>query len=203
MLLDKGADVSAVDKDGWTSLHTAARKDLTTAKALYQAGANIHARSNDGWTPLHEAAYFGQAKIAQWLLSLGADISATSEHGLTPLHEAIIKNFETAKLLQEKAVEIYACSNTDQTILYEAVASGQSEIVQWLLSLGADFSATDEHGWTPPHAAAKKNLETAKLLHNTRADIHARSNCGYTTLHSIASSGQLETTRWLLNLGLN
>lgn len=81
-------------------------------------------------------------------------------------------------LLGEAGANINTRSKNDWTILHEAAGSGQTEIFEWLLSLGADFLASDKRGWTPLHAAARKDLKTAKVLKEMGADIHARNKDG-------------------------
>ena len=57
--LEAGADVNAVDDDGATPLHEAARgtRDSVVIAILVQAGAAIDARDRRGQTPLHRAAW--------------------------------------------------------------------------------------------------------------------------------------------------
>lgn len=98
--------------------------------------------------------------------------------------------------------DIHARNKDGQSILYNAAACGKSEVVQWLLSLGANFSVADKRGRTPLHTAAEKDLATAKLLKKKGADIYAHGKNRDTLLHSALNSSQVETTRWLLGLRL-
>ena len=57
VLLAKGADISAKNKDGWTPLHLAAYRDnKNIVEVLLDKGADVKAKDNDGWTPLHREA---------------------------------------------------------------------------------------------------------------------------------------------------
>ena len=59
-LIDKGADVTAAAKDGWTPLHWASRcGDEALVRLLIDNGADVAAADNDGWTPLHGASVWG------------------------------------------------------------------------------------------------------------------------------------------------
>ena len=200
-LLSLGADVLAADENGFTPLHGAVTKDLATAKLLHEAGADINARSKTGRTLLHSAAYFGRVETIQWLLSLGADVLVVEEDGFTPLHEAVTKDLTAAELLYEAGADINARSKTGRTLLFEAAVNGKSQIVRWLLSLGADVSAADENGFSPLLGAVTMDLATAKLLYEAGADINTRNNIGQTLLHGSVYYGNVEMAQWLLSLG--
>ncbi|KAE8386173.1 ankyrin repeat-containing domain protein [Aspergillus alliaceus] len=56
-MIDQGADINAVDKDGRTPLHDAIRVGVeNVACLLIDRGADINATDKDGRTPLHDAA---------------------------------------------------------------------------------------------------------------------------------------------------
>ena len=85
MLLDRGADITAVDNDGWTTLQFAAA--LTSEPAaiteLLDRGASLEARTNAGEVPLHQAAALNSSiTILTLLLDLGADINNNGQRRL-------------------------------------------------------------------------------------------------------------------------
>jgi ankyrin repeat protein len=90
LLLAKGADVNAKDRNGnMTPLHWGVwsyKKDVV--ELLLANGADVKARNNNGLTPLHMAAQRGLKDIAELLLAKGAEVTASNNNGETPLHMA-------------------------------------------------------------------------------------------------------------------
>ena len=100
-----GAAVRAVDADGWTPLHDAARlatisrrrrarlarvhpDRVEIATILLRAGADVEAIDAAGWTPLHTACWAGNADMVVTLLEGGADASRKNASENAPLHLA-------------------------------------------------------------------------------------------------------------------
>ena len=88
--LETTKDIDAVDADGWTALHRAARKgDVIEVERLLAAGANVDARTTvrNAWsitrdsTPLIVATRSNQFDVMRLLLDRGADIDARNDRG--------------------------------------------------------------------------------------------------------------------------
>ena len=106
LLIAKGGDVNAKDKDGDTPLHgTALREDF--AVLLIAKGANVNAKGKYGETPLHRAAKSVIPNsilkgAVQLLIDKGANVNAKDDKGRTPLSGAIKqKQTEIADLLRK------------------------------------------------------------------------------------------------------
>jgi hypothetical protein len=68
LLLDKGTDIEAKDKDSYTALMVAAQNGHTaTVGLLLDKGADIEAKDNEGLTALETARRFGHKSIVEAL----------------------------------------------------------------------------------------------------------------------------------------
>jgi len=71
VLLERGADVNAREKDGGTALMCAAKDgNVKSVKFLLEHGADVHIKSNDGNTALDWAT--GNAQVIALLKQAGA-----------------------------------------------------------------------------------------------------------------------------------
>lgn len=85
-LIERGANVQARSKDGFTPLLFAAREgDIEVGRLLLTAGANVNDAARDGGTALLVATIRGQLGFATFLLEHGADPNAAGP-GYTALH---------------------------------------------------------------------------------------------------------------------
>jgi ankyrin repeat protein len=87
VFLDRGADVNAADRWGWSLLHyTTWEGNTDTTKMLLEKGANPNiVERTEGRTPLHYAAFRGRKTVAEMLLAHGANIDTRDWYGKTPL----------------------------------------------------------------------------------------------------------------------
>jgi ankyrin repeat protein len=77
ILVEKGADIHAVMRDGSTVLFLSVGQfDLAMAEKFLTKGADVHLKNNDDWTALTLAAYQGNAVAVKYLLDKGADPNA-------------------------------------------------------------------------------------------------------------------------------
>lgn len=121
-----GADTTAIDLTGWTSLHLCTmRGDHVVSEHLLQRGAQINARDEWRHTPLHWAAYRGRIEVVKVLLQHGALVNLQDIAGQTPLHwVSYAGHFEIAQLLLKEGASLDTVDKNMMTALHVAVLSG-------------------------------------------------------------------------------
>ncbi|XP_055547631.1 ankyrin repeat domain-containing protein 49 [Wyeomyia smithii] len=130
VLRKKPSVVSAVDDDGYTSLHKACyNNNRIMVELLLRYGANPNARTELGWTPLHSACKWNSAECVALLLQHGADINAVSQGEQTPLHiAASVSNCRSTlmTLLMDERIKIDLLNNSGETAADIAKRTGLS-----------------------------------------------------------------------------
>ena len=214
LLLDRGADIEARDKHGYTALHYACGSSYSnkdTIQLLLDRGADIKARDNDGRTALHHASLFGPEGAEQLLLDRGADIKVRDNKGRTALHYAVwndaeLETWGDVQLLLDRGADIKVRDNEGQTALHRAVWNDKytdEPIIELLLDRGADISVRDNKGRTALHHAffGHDDCRVHQLLLDRGADISVRDNEGQTALHYASERGEKKTVNLLLDRG--
>ncbi|HNX77448.1 MAG TPA: ankyrin repeat domain-containing protein [Candidatus Rifleibacterium sp.] len=151
LLVKAGADVNAIDEDGYTALmYAASKNEPELTRSLIKAGADVNARASNGQTPLMAAVLYGPETVAV-LLESGANLEATDEKGFTPLMIAVEKSREeTVKLLVNAGADVNARSKNGATALMKVgrLNFGTASKAISLLEMGADIDAQDNSGRT-------------------------------------------------------
>jgi ankyrin repeat protein len=76
LLLEKVADITVANHNGWTPLNSAADSGhLEVVKLLVEKGADITVANHNGWTPLNSAADSGHLEVVKLLVEKGADVN--------------------------------------------------------------------------------------------------------------------------------
>lgn len=188
LLLAKGAEVDARSKDehgfGFTPLIIAAGNDnLEVTTALLEAGASVNATRGDGMqTALMSAAgqRMANPQLVKLLLRAGADIRGKGKDGKTALicacqvHPTRNSHYGVVCALLEAGSEINAKADNGWTALMYAAAAEKCafspQVVQALLSRGANIDAISNDGKTTPLLLARDAQVRALLLQTgTRA----------------------------------
>ncbi|MEE9443648.1 MAG: ankyrin repeat domain-containing protein [candidate division Zixibacteria bacterium] len=170
LLLDRGADLEAIDVDGDTPLMGAAiRGHSEIFKMLLSRGADVDILNINENGVLHYAAMGGSVEIVDLLLDRGQNINtqvAQNQGGFTPLIMAVFRNKqEVVKFLLEKGADIEISDSYGRTPLSIAVQENKQELVKFLLDKGADIENLDCYAYTPLYLArATGNVDMVQLL---------------------------------------
>jgi uncharacterized protein len=186
------------------SLVDAARQgDRQAVRSLLDSGG-VDVAGADGMTALIWAAHRNDAETAALLLRAGADVKAANDYGATALYAAAANaDPEIAAMLLAAGADADAHLLSGETPLMEAAGRGNLETVRVLLSRGADPNAREANGgqtalmWT---ISEQHSAVTAELVRRG-ADVHARSNTGFTALMFAARVGDADSARVLIGAG--
>ncbi|KAI9667757.1 MAG: hypothetical protein M1821_000574 [Bathelium mastoideum] len=188
-LLNNGADVTARSKHGRTVLHSAAgRASATLFRTLMQYGADPTLLADDKWSVLHEAAGKGNIDIIELLIEQGAiGINAEEINGSTPLAIAVKSNQEAAVryFLEREGIPADVPDWRGHRLLHHASEEGYTKMVEILLKQGNfDINAREKHYSRTPLvlAAMHGHKDSASLLLEYEADVHAKDSFGCTAL---------------------
>ncbi|KAF2833024.1 ankyrin [Ophiobolus disseminans] len=88
------------------------------------------------------------------------------------------------------------------TLLHVAVWHGRTELIQALLSRGANINATDKQGCTPFFLECQRSTRLLRILLSHGANPHATDNDGQGALHAAAAAGNITVINLLLTLNL-
>ncbi|XP_019534881.2 transient receptor potential channel pyrexia [Aedes albopictus] len=195
LFIAEGMDVNLLDKNGSNPIHLASDLGHTHClQALLEssnADPNMRIQLRDKeTTALHLAADEGNLECVTLLLSKGADAKAKNHRGFTPLHLA-------ARAASAECVEaLLRIGNADpnaedadhRTPLHAAVGKSDSafDILEILISWGANVNHKDVYGFTALHLAALDGLaHCVEMLLFHGADVTTKSKKGTSALNVI------------------
>ncbi|XP_068996933.1 dynein axonemal heavy chain 12 isoform X1 [Embiotoca jacksoni] len=173
--------------------------DLATLLLRYNA--NIDQTGPLNRTALHESAFLGLENFVYLLLESGANPNACDIKNKTPLALAAQNgHLNVVELLLQKGADVL-CESETGTILFEAAASGNPDIISLLLDHRADPNLPLYSGHLPIHRVAYHGhrLALEHLIPVTK--LHAVKESGMSPLHSAAAGGHAHCVEILLKAG--
>lgn len=174
---------------------------------LVASGSDLNKKYGPGSTPLHAAAQRGHEKVVQMLLDRGATTkNPETRHSYNPPLQLAAMNGHrnVVQLLLDRGVEIDPVAGRDSgyglSPLGAACQGHQVDMVQYLLSRGANIHTCGEYSGTALHAAARAGyLDLVQLLVGLGADIHAQSKDNGSVFHSAVCGGSRDVVEFLLD----
>ncbi|XP_047994510.1 transient receptor potential channel pyrexia [Leguminivora glycinivorella] len=196
LFISHGVDVNLIEPGGTNAIHLAADLGMLQCLAILldTPGADPKVRTRVGdreSTALHLAADGGFVECVDLLLSKGADASLKNHRGFTALHLAArAASLECVEsLLRQGKADPNANDFDNRTPLHAAIGKCDSacDIIETLISWGANVNKKDEYGFTPLHLAALDGLSACvETLIYHGADVTTRSKKGNSALNVIA-----------------
>lgn len=214
-LIGHGADLDALNLQGYAPLHLAARdKNAAMATLLLDRGARVDVGDRDGWTPLLHAVLRNDAASIGLLAARGADVKVRAPGGFTALSVAVEEGkFEAAHALIQAGADVNAVSGKEKLTALMVAASklpsaqrahhinqayGPVDIGRALIARGADVNAASTEGVTALMiAAARDNAALIGLLAQSGADVGATSRTGETASTIAAGNDNISASRML------
>jgi hypothetical protein len=100
-LIERGADIDAINSIGWTPLHTGVTNNtMGLVHKLLECKSNVNrAESGYGWTALHLAVQNRNKSMIKLLLDYRAMIDVRDRHGRSALQQAILHDDERMALM--------------------------------------------------------------------------------------------------------
>ncbi len=213
-LLRAGYLVTTLDNYGNTPLHSAAASGSGDAViTLLKAGAKADVRNQHGDTPLMFTILSCNPVGADALLKQMNNFSLEKEKllkipglgNLTPLQQAVSSCPKLVKVLLDHGANPNYIITYSQTApaLHIAASLGLSDLVELLLSKGADVMLKDNLGQTALHKAAisRNSTSAAKLISKGGQElIDLRDNSGKKAIDYTESGSGFRNwfTRWKL-----
>ncbi|WP_432632612.1 ankyrin repeat domain-containing protein [Brachyspira sp.] len=204
-LIENGANVNAVDNEGWSALSYAVNNgDIEIAKILLENNAKINGELLLAINSPIEESRIDMMKL---LIENKANINYTDENGLNPLNIAIENgDIEATKFLITNKANLNILTSDGISLIGHAISQNNMDLLQILIENGADinYSGEDSQLATPLMTASRLGFDNVvRILLTRNANINAVDINGNTALHTAAGNSQLSVIKLLLEKNPN
>lgn len=141
-LLDAGADIGAITRDGRTIMMEMIKYShgeiMSFVELLLARGADVSAKSDDGYSALHFTVTRNDPRTVSYLLQNGADVNAMDNTGGTPLGMSVVYNSDKAlkALLDHEQLDYTLRDSERGIILHDVAACANLSVLRVLRSAG-------------------------------------------------------------------
>ncbi|MBN1232038.1 MAG: ankyrin repeat domain-containing protein [Candidatus Coatesbacteria bacterium] len=190
--------------DGATPLIIASsRRNKMAVSMLLSRGAQVNTATDNGRTAIMTAV--DDLELTKMLVSRGASLYVKDKYGSTPLDYSLnhkkkeVIDYLATILSQNKSQESKDILNK---AIYRAATSKEREIVDLLISKGADINGTPEN--SEPvivNLASSENKYMIEFLLSKGANINAKDRSGETALMKATERGNKTMVEFLLLKG--
>ncbi|KAK2673229.1 Ankyrin repeat [Fusarium oxysporum f. sp. vasinfectum] len=183
LLLDRRADLRALDTYGNSALHHAVNTEKSSViKLLLDSGSDVNRQNAQGRTPLHLAIVGDHSSAVKALLERCSRTDIADNLGRRALHEAVLSgNKACTQLLLKHRVAVDARDNDGQTALVYAIQGRHGSLLKLLLEGGTDINAMDKYGFTMIMVAVQASDEKlTRILLEKNPDLDRLSREGHT-----------------------
>ncbi|XP_076335183.1 transient receptor potential cation channel A1 [Tachypleus tridentatus] len=210
-LVNEGADINAVDKEGRTVLLlAAARSAWKVTKVLLQSGAEMGTKDNMNRNILHHIVLAGGSLDDFWNYlnqhqgsSIASLMNERDIYGCTPMHYASRKgHLKTIRSLLQLGAVVNLKNNDNQSPLHFAARYGRYNTVRHLLESNRGtliINEMDGEGKTPLHIASENGHTRVVYLLLVKGALLHRDHKGRTPMHYAAMNGHTQTIEQLLS----
>jgi ankyrin repeat protein len=191
-LLENGADVQGVDRDGKTAFHIACHN--LQFNCLRLLGEHLNHLNADRDTVLNILCGMDISILPEFVKFIretkGLDINKSNIQGETPLHIACkCSSGDVVEALVAMKCDVNACDGIGNTALHIAVCSELDRLkkVSWILESGkCNSNVPNKREHTPLHGACEgENIEVLEMLvTDQRCDVNIQDDNGNTPLHT-------------------
>lgn len=150
-LLALGADAHQKTRTGGTPfMYASLGNHVPIARLLLKQKVDINAQGSNGWSATTLAAAKGFSGMLSFLIDIGADTNVPDVYRWTPLMRATDnRHYDSVSLLLGLAdIELNTQSDTGNTALHIAAASGDEKMLSLLLSSDIDRNTLNAEGST-------------------------------------------------------
>ena len=211
-LIDKGADVNALDSENKTALfHASASLKNETLKVLLESGAQANVTDLYRRSPLYTACGKGNVEAVKLLLSHDAYIDVADTDGKSALdhkacidlqdkngntalmHSCIVGEINVAQVLLEGGAQVNLQNEDGKTALMLATENRRIVIVILLLKHGADINLQDNNGTSSLMLSISSSVIIFNLLLENGAKMDLQDRKGRSALMKLYLCGKVNS----------